>query len=357
MDLQCTRFPDEWKFWRRGGSVHAIGMDIKAILMYALLYPTFVGPMAAAHALKRKVKAGREYHRWRKQWPKPMSKSRRPMQTSTAQSSNAGLFSRLPYELRLQIYGYLLGGAQARLTLPYSPMCLSEEFGYFQRYRDSGHYRGQSHRFEDQYSLANLLMTCRLVYMEASHVLYASNTFTIVGLQNVPSFVGFSRMASKTSLAYIRSLHVKIQAWQEITYHHKRLSRRYRQGSSDDRLRYPYASRLDPDRNYPWRQLWAVIVDNLHGLKTLTVVLQEQWPYWVHRHGCVVNRGQLSYIELSLVPEIEEEWVRPMLRVRGLRNFHLELLSESADSRYRERLFTLEKKARRVMCSAREEEV
>lgn len=87
-----------------------------------------------------------------------------------------------------------------------------------------------------------------------------------------------------------------------------------------------------------WRQTWEVLATQMVGLRDLEVRLVK-----VH----------FPPLELTL----QEDWVKPMLEVRGLRRFDLDLAqgigSHESTAEYNERLEWFQMELRTSMCSAK----
>ena len=87
-----------------------------------------------------------------------------------------------------------------------------------------------------------------------------------------------------------------------------------------------------------WRPTWEIIATQMPGLKDMKVRLVK-----VH----------FPPLELAL----EEDWVKPMLEVRGLRRFEFELAQEiwsgESTAEYNERLEWFQNELQAVMCASR----
>ena len=299
-------------------------------------------PVYAAHRARNDIQ---EYRHWRRSWPKPPSSLfRREIETlGTGEALQCGLFAKLPYEIRSQIYGYLVEDKATHLARYSSSHYSSSQYGY---------YPGLRHRGINGHTLANFLRTCRHIYAEVTYLLYTTKTFKVEGLQDIASFACFSRSISPDSLASIKKLSVSIQAWKSITYSAKQIRKAHPLMFSKQRFRYPYGSVIDPHRHHPWRKLWSIVAQQLRGLEHLTLVLDEAWPSRVQKSGCVIGSDLHNHKELSLVPEIDEEWVHPLLALRGLKSFKLDFQVESPDAAFLECVAVLEQTIRDRICSA-----
>lgn len=232
-------------------------------------------------------------------------------------SSHAGLFGKLPYEIRYMIYVHALNGDLLHVTNAASQtkLCYHDHQGSHSSLR---HY----HPVEDPSPSHKiyLLKTCRQIYVEASPVLYSTNTFGIFGDHNLPVFCAFSLSIRQDYLVLIRSIRINCQA---------------------DKYISGVLGRLPPrDNNFlqDWRQAWEILSTRMPGLKDLKVRLMK-----------------IYYPPLDL--SLEEEWVKPMLKVRGLRRFELDLAqgigSDQSTAEYNEKLDWFQNELQERMCSPR----
>lgn len=209
--------------------------------------------------------------------PKPLPRRRRRLSTSSYNTSNfdSPLLGRLPIELRLEIYGYVLGG---------------ELFHIFPAPKRMAHYYCPSPSWNDT-NCKNCLKTtrsplplvgngripnndiallkaCRQIYNEASHVLYATNVFE---LGNLNSFLHFSQTIRPCRLASIARLHI---CWD--------LPTRSKEVKS-------------------WKRGWHTIATQMSALVHLKLML-----------GCSLKSNLIS------------GWIHPILEVQGLKSFSLQ---------------------------------
>ena len=145
--------------------------------------------------------------------------------------------------------------------------------------------------------------TSRAVYAEAIEVLYTSNTFSIIGIQNLETFLYWHQSILPHRLASITRLYINIQI------------------ECFEPMDYMFRSSYFPRFNREWGQVWDIITTKMTGLRYVTVHLKRTYKPF-------------------LVLRLEEAWVQPMLRVRNLQGFRFEL-SESDnmpawDERYKE---------------------
>lgn len=232
--------------------------------------------------------------------------------------SSAGLFGKLPFEIRHIIYTYALGGDLLHLT----HTAVQKEVGYHacqesQPYFHHYHTVGRplpSHRL-------CLLKTSRQIYIEASPVLYGTNTFGIFGAHNLPVFCEFARTIRKECLAAITSIYINCQA----------------DGCVSNEWTTSYSAGHAMAFLQNWTQAWELISTQMPALKDLKVqLIKTHYPP----------------LELSL----EDDWVISMLEVQGLRTFEFDLTQEigayESTAEYNEKLEWFQEKLRESMCSS-----
>lgn len=236
----------------------------------------------------------------------PLPRERRALSVSQ-NPSNAGLFGRLPFEIRHAIYVYALGGDLVHLTHTF-PL---KEMGY--------HACQWSDPYSHHYHTAGepgprnricLLKTCRQIYIEALPVLYSTNTFGLFGAHNLSVFCDFSRTTRKDRLDSIASIHIKCEMDGLV---------------SDVFLQ-------------EWKQTWEILATQMPGLKDLKVHLTK-----------------LYFPQLGLA--LDEDWVKPMLKVRGLKKFEFDLAqgigSDESTAVYNEKLEWFQKELYASTCAPR----
>lgn len=250
----------------------------------------------------------------------PLPRERRALSVSQ-KVSNAGLFDRLPVEIRHMIYVYALGGNLLHLIRT----ATSNEIGYHacewsQPYFHHYHTAGKP---SPKYGLC-LLKTCRQIYIEASPVVYSTNTFGFWGAHSLSMFCEFSRTIRKDRLDSIASIYINCQADDYVS------SNAHARSSPVDRRRNVFLQ--------DWRQTWEVLATRMPGLKDLKVRLIKTY---------------FPQLELAL----DEDWVKPMLDVRGLRRFGFDLAqaigSEESTAEYNEKLEWFQNELQASMCAPR----
>ena len=155
----------------------------------------------------------------RQQWPKPLSRRQCPqVPTATTEEhvNNAGYFSRLPCELRLQIYEYVLGGRHINIVHCHNNRRLAHRCQLHDPANPKDSLRialsqcAEEHWTAPPCNMGPLLRTCRLLHTEAAEVLYTKNSFGVCRITNLAVFVCFSRTIRAERLASISSLTITI---------------------------------------------------------------------------------------------------------------------------------------------------
>ena len=253
--------------------------------------------------------------------PKPLPRRRRALSVSHGDASikNMGLFGRLPYELRHLIYLYTLGNQNIHLfRIPEERKIASLRCHVIE-------HMDRCHQKLPSYGKLPLLGTCRQIYIEASEVLYTTNVFDVYGAENLATFVYFSRTIPPARLASISSLKIDCKAdnFRPIRFDYRPTLR----SLSKHIFRAPEDQRM-------WVLLWGVIAAKMPGLKDL--------------HVCLTRTRSW---DLKL--DLNEEWLEPMLDVRGLRTFkfHLWGRHEEYTDEYGNRLKWLQRYLEDKLCS------
>lgn len=249
-------------------------------------------PIGAGIEKSRDIKRGiTERTKQKAAGPKPLPRNR-PRALSIAKEEEgwstligrAGMFGRLPYEIRQMIYTYVLG---------HYVIALNQSPGQ----RKIGHWLYRYDQEDDpsplfleflyqnplSFNKLSLLKTCRIIYIESVRALYATNTF---GFFNTQSFTYscFSRTVLPQRLACITSIHLSLSSC---------------------------SFRLDK-----WSQSWNDAAMQLTGLRDVKVWLLEQ--------------DLMPHMEISL----DAEWVKPMLVMKGLRGFYLSVRAAACNDPY-----------------------
>lgn len=227
------------------------------------------------------------YRRKRANDPKKVSRRRRKLSTSAHFASNVdcALLARLPIELRLEIYTYVLGGNllhifQVPRRLAHKCCHTTPSKGYPRSCCPTTQRNNVRKGNQVPFSSANiaLLQTCRQIYLEAINVLYTTNIFDIDHLQTL---IYLSRSIPPQHFATISKLHV---SW-PVTYH-----------------AISYHGQVDGMND--WERFCHVVATKMPGLRHFKVSLTHSTPLSIHE-------------------EADQDWIKPLLEIQGLRTFHL----------------------------------
>ncbi|KAI9875835.1 MAG: hypothetical protein M1830_007923 [Pleopsidium flavum] len=201
------------------------------------------------------------------------------------------ILQRLPAEIRSKIYYEVFGGEILHLVQ------LPKRLGHVRCRAPSStdplrtcmpDTRGPASAREIKTSSLDLplLQSCRQVYVEAISILYACN---VLDLDDASSLLYLSQTIRPQRLAAVKRLQLK---WDFLI----------------PPLVIPETKDPEwfPRDDQTWESFWRVIATQMPGLVQLTLVI-----YTEHR---------------KLAWNLDEGWVRPLLQVRGLKNFRLEQL-------------------------------
>ena len=238
------------------------------------------------------------YRRKRANDPKKVSRRRRRLSTSARFGSNVdcALLSRLPIELRLEIYTYVLGGNllhifQVPRRLAHKCCHGTPSKGYFRSCCPTTQRNNVRKGYGGPFSSANiaLLQTCRQIYLEAINVLYTTNIFDIDHLQTL---IYLSRSIPPQHFATISKLNVSWPVTYDIIPYHRQI-----------------------DSINDWERFCHVVATKMPGLRHLKVSLTHNAP-------------------LSIHDEADQCWIKPLLEIRGLRTFNLETYDVNITGRH-----------------------
>ena len=260
------------------------GPDIPTLLAT----PFFAGRIALNTVLNA-VKS----HRYKATLPNSLPSKRRALSivrpNDVDNDSSSSLIHRLPLEVRQIIYNHALTGLRLHLVH------LSKE-------KRIGHTKYPNRSSEDEEiereailsggELA-FLMTCRRIYIEASHLIYDSNTFVVNGYNNLAAFNIFTRTIRPWRLASITSLSVDIP--RDIP-------------SSIPGSAYVYYRRRKDNIWPEYLQMWDTISTKMPSLRDLTV--------------------NLSTANMDRGPAY---WVVPICGVHGLKSFEIKFTDHGLD--------------------------
>lgn len=228
---------------------------------------------------------------------------------------------KLPYEIRRMIYIYVLGDEIIHLHHPWGKprighyRCQWSLNGGYHTHNDHG-----STQKDARHGKMGLVKTCRAIYNESINVLYTTNTFSVQTCSNLETFIWFTKSIRPCRLASITDMYINMLAecfapfWTDMT-----------------------AGSKFWDFICDWGRVWETMATQMPALKTLRVRLRRQTQ------------------ELGL--STNENWIRPMLKVRGLKKFELELTGSGVyrewSAEYREQLRGLQEFLGKTLCSER----
>ena len=213
---------------------------------------------------------------------------------------NMGLFARLPLEIRQQIYFCALGKRNLYIAKNRLKGCI-------------GHHEDLAHatfHFDHVLPSSKLsfLRTCRQIYFEASSILYTTNTFKVIGLDDRSAFLTFSQTIPQERLSSIRSVYIGCLSSQFYFW------RQWKE----------------------WEPVWEVIATKMRGLQDLSI--------------------EIMMVSPRAILDLGEDWEKPLLNIRGLRNFSLDLTGFAPhDSENKKMVDRLERQLRASLCAPRSE--
>ncbi|KAI9855428.1 MAG: hypothetical protein M1824_006107 [Vezdaea acicularis] len=285
--------------------------------------------MAISMRHREKRRRTKKLKRITKHRPTPLPDNRINLSTTSFHATTSALLS-LPPEIRLKIYGHVLAGKVIHLV--HVPrrlghvQCRNPSRGFW----DPGRTCVSALRFEylDTKQLKQLeldsahfalLRTCRQVYHEAISIPYTENIFDMDNL-NV--------------LMYLRDT-IRPQRFQSIK--HLQLAWSFVIPPGPDRSNETDATLLEPHNNATWYTFWPLLCD-MKGLVSL--------------------RLRIHMDTLDLSPEAG--WIQPIFKIRGLKEFCIDvfddigLFEDRANVRKMEKL---RRKLTRTVTAKREAEV
>lgn len=164
---------------------------------------------------------------------------------------------------------------------------------------------------------ATLLRTCRQIYQDAATLLYSTNIFDVDDLN---TFIYWSRTILPSRLAAVRALGVSWDIfWPPLT-------------KTDPSGRYTIGTAAVPKRlalrtsDQVWLDFWDIVATKMPGLQDLRIKIGSIHPFYV--------ASVLFGRERGLLRDINAEWVKPLLNIRGLKKLELEILGGDRRSMY-----------------------
>ena len=197
------------------------------------------------------------------------------------------LLKMLPLELRREIYAWVLGRDSFRLvTVPWKVTTLVDKPGNVSMRNDCFAYSGNDMAINPVQGCGNaLLMTCVQVYQEAIEIMYSTNTFIF---PDFATLFSFSKTVPTQRLNAIRTLKIHYSPTKSVPYPHTRTEH------------YDLPCDLG--------DFWEIVV-NMKGLRHLDLDLE---AYYMN----LVNYDHERH---------EIDRLSPLLRLRGMETFHLDL--------------------------------
>lgn len=227
--------------------------------------------------------------------PKPLPPRRRALSTTSFDrtlDSNCLLLDRLPPEIRLEIYTYVLGRNLLHLVQGEERIshvrCRASSATDFRRTCRPAAANTARRILPGSTSNGNLALikTCRQVYIEAMDVLYTTNVFD---LDDPRTLLYFSQSIRPQRLASITKLHVYCPIGSPLGHGH---------GNSYPIQEPPYDEKT-------WKRFWHVIATQMPRLVDLRV--------------CFGVRFGISELKM------DDAWVKPLLEIRGLNRFDFDV--------------------------------
>ncbi|GLA47983.1 hypothetical protein AnigIFM63604_003013 [Aspergillus niger] len=147
------------------------------------------------------------------------------------------------------------------------------------------------------------LLTCRAMYLESAPLLYS---LTTIDTDDLYTFLSFINTISPHLRKYIRSLTVQYTPiWQPMA------------GQE-----YPFSVYTHTHNDMLWGGFWDAVARKCPGLERVRLGLDLGTVFAVNNN--IGGGGGMSVTGGNMVSfGTEEEWVRPLLRVRGLKSFEL----------------------------------
>ena len=256
-----------------------------------------IDPLASGVALiHRKLRSDRAYRETQPKPPKPLPHRRRALSATPYDqtlNSKCQLLNRLPPEIRLEIYKYVLGSNLLHLVRKETKIshvrCRASSSTDFVRTCRPSAASTEDRILPGSSSNGNLALvkTCRQVYHETIDVLYATNVFDV---DDPRLFIHFSQSIRPQCMARITTLQVYCPMgcppWDPHTY--------------------AYPVKNPPYDKLTWREFWHVIRVRMAGLTDLSV--------------CLGVRFGISQLRVT------DEWAEALLEIRGLKRFDFDVL-------------------------------
>ena len=168
-----------------------------------------------------------------------------------------------------------------------------------------------------------LLRTCRQIYQEAAELPYSTNIFDV---DDLATLVYWSRTIIPPRLAAVRNLRVSWEVfWPPLTKSDRHGSHTYENACIYERVRLKHSDQV-------WLDFWDTVAAKMAGLQDLRMTIG-----FLSQYYDVVDLKAIFGIDRGLVCSIDAPWLKPILKIRGLGRFELEILDgrnwREADSR------------------------
>ena len=218
-----------------------------------------------------------------------------------AKNQDCRLLKMLPLELRREIYAWVLGRDSFRLvTVPWKVTTLLDKPGNVSMTSDCFVYNFDDMAISPVQGCGNaLLMTCLQIYQEASEIMYSTNTFIFTDFATLFSF---SKTVPTQRLNAIRTLKIHYSPTKSVPY--------------------PHARTLQYDLPCDLGDFWEILV-SMRGLRHLDLDLE---AYYMD----LVNYDHERH---------EVDRLSPLLRLRGMETFRLDLGYIGHDSVVRHEIY------------------
>ncbi|KAL9617970.1 MAG: hypothetical protein Q9160_007275 [Pyrenula sp. 1 TL-2023] len=276
------------------------------------------------------------------------------------------LFTRLPSEIRLQIFKHVLGDEHvyniietrtdtglrlAHLHCPHEPFasaCCSQNpcnvnaydldlcsrgRGTISIIRNGREVRKPMYHDSQKVSYANLalLRACRQAYSEARLMPYSHNTFRFSSLE---IFVNFSQSIPPASLASLHRIHASRDiCWPPLKDRTPNAAQSL--AVSGDRLYLHGVEIYDSPSDEAWLAFWALVASKIR-MPRLEEVCIELAILDGYRQTVL---KQAFGDEKGLDMNLEAPWLQPILSVRGLRQFEMRIVESSLPRKSRKEFF------------------
>ena len=263
----------------------------KAVYHGKSKYDTYKAKRGRALERKRDAQDLEEYIR---NIPQPLPQPRKRSLSNlpaTMPLSTCSLLTKLPLETRLEIYFYALGGNLIHIVrkgknLGHVRCKLMHQTDFTRScrpaaLRTSPELTSGVLAFTSNGNLA-LLRACRQIYIEAVHILYASNTFDF---DHQDMFLYFSSGILPQRLAAIKHLHLNLDI---------------------ENVKKPQLG--SKEQRNAWCQLWQIVAKSMSSL--------------THLHIRLIGEHAAKHPVLD-----RTWWTAPILEVRGLKEFEIEYVA------------------------------